>query len=59
MRLLGRTILRELLVTALLGGVDFLDFEIKLRLTLGPGRCTFYTCDLTYEYVKLNADYTT
>ncbi len=24
-----------------------------------PGRCTFYTSDLTYEYVKLNADYTT
>ena len=30
-----------------------------LRFTLGPGRCTFYTSDLTYEYVKLNADYTT
>jgi glutamate N-acetyltransferase/amino-acid N-acetyltransferase len=25
----------------------------------GPGACTFYTCDLTPEYVKLNADYTT
>lgn len=25
----------------------------------GPGRCTFHTCDLTTEYVKLNADYTT
>jgi glutamate N-acetyltransferase/amino-acid N-acetyltransferase len=25
----------------------------------GPGNCTFYTCDLTPEYVKLNADYTT
>ncbi len=31
----------------------------KLRFTLGSGRCTFYTSDLTYEYVKLNADYTT
>ena len=30
-----------------------------LRFTLGPGRCTFFTCDLTAEYVRLNADYTT
>jgi glutamate N-acetyltransferase/amino-acid N-acetyltransferase len=35
------------------------EVHFKLRLTLGPGRCTFHTCDLTYEYVKLNADYTT
>ena len=33
--------------------------EDRLRFALGPGRCTFYTSDLTYEYVKLNADYTT
>jgi glutamate N-acetyltransferase/amino-acid N-acetyltransferase len=25
----------------------------------GPGKCTFYTCDLTPEYIALNADYTT
>lgn len=31
----------------------------KLRFTLGSGRCTFHTCDLTAEYVRLNADYTT
>ena len=31
----------------------------RLRFTLGSGHCTFHTCDLTYEYVKLNADYTT
>ena len=31
----------------------------KLRFTLGSGRCTFHTCDLTNEYVRLNADYTT
>jgi len=35
------------------------DVLIRLRFTLGTGRCTFWTCDLTYEYVKLNADYTT
>jgi len=25
----------------------------------GPGHCTFYTCDMTEEYIRLNADYTT
>lgn len=35
------------------------DINIRLRLNSGTGRCRFYTCDLTYEYVKLNADYTT
>jgi glutamate N-acetyltransferase/amino-acid N-acetyltransferase len=33
--------------------------DVRLRFALGPGRCTFWTCDLTYEYIKLNADYTT
>jgi glutamate N-acetyltransferase/amino-acid N-acetyltransferase len=33
--------------------------NLRLRFTLGTGRCTFWTCDLTQEYVKLNADYTT
>lgn len=32
---------------------------MRLTFTLGSARCTFYTCDLTYEYVRLNADYTT
>jgi glutamate N-acetyltransferase/amino-acid N-acetyltransferase len=35
------------------------DVHLRLRFTLGPGRCTFWTCDLTTEYVRLNADYTT
>lgn len=35
------------------------EVHFKLRFTLGPGRCTFFTCDLTPEYVRLNADYTT
>jgi glutamate N-acetyltransferase/amino-acid N-acetyltransferase len=33
--------------------------HMRLRFTLGSGRCTFWTCDLTQEYVRLNADYTT
>jgi glutamate N-acetyltransferase/amino-acid N-acetyltransferase len=37
------------------------EHHVKLRLhfTLGPGRCTFWTCDLTKEYIRLNAEYTT
>ena len=35
------------------------EVHFKLRFALGPGRCTFHTCDLTYDYVKLNAEYTT
>jgi glutamate N-acetyltransferase/amino-acid N-acetyltransferase len=35
------------------------ELIMNLVFTLGTGRCTFYTCDLTYEYVRLNADYTT
>jgi glutamate N-acetyltransferase/amino-acid N-acetyltransferase len=33
--------------------------HLRLRFTLGPGRCTFWTCDLTQEYIRLNSDYTT
>ncbi|MGL6094800.1 MAG: hypothetical protein ACRC7O_03215 [Fimbriiglobus sp.] len=33
--------------------------HFRLRFNLGTGRCTFNTCDLTTEYVKQNADYTT
>jgi glutamate N-acetyltransferase/amino-acid N-acetyltransferase len=35
------------------------ELTMRLIFTLGVGRCTFYTCDLTYDYVRLNADYTT
>lgn len=35
------------------------EVHMRLRFTLGPGRCTVWTCDLTDEYVRLNADYTT
>jgi glutamate N-acetyltransferase / amino-acid N-acetyltransferase len=33
--------------------------HLRLRFTLGAGRCTFWTCDLTYQYIRLNAEYTT
>jgi glutamate N-acetyltransferase/amino-acid N-acetyltransferase len=35
------------------------DVELRLRFTLGDAGCTLWTCDLTREYVTLNADYTT
>ncbi len=35
------------------------EVHFLLRFQLGTGKCRFYTCDLTTEYVKLNADYTT
>jgi glutamate N-acetyltransferase/amino-acid N-acetyltransferase len=35
------------------------EIHIRLRFTIGAGRCTFWTCDLTYDYVRLNAEYTT
>jgi glutamate N-acetyltransferase/amino-acid N-acetyltransferase len=35
------------------------NIGMRMRFTLGRGRCTVWTCDLTDEYVRLNADYTT
>jgi glutamate N-acetyltransferase/amino-acid N-acetyltransferase len=35
------------------------DVHLRLRFTLGTGRCTVWTCDLGHEYVRLNAEYTT
>jgi glutamate N-acetyltransferase/amino-acid N-acetyltransferase len=35
------------------------EVTLRLRIGSGPGRCTFWTCDLTPEYVRFNADYTT
>jgi glutamate N-acetyltransferase/amino-acid N-acetyltransferase len=35
------------------------EVYLRLQFTLGEGKCRFYTCDLTTEYVRLNADYTT
>jgi len=38
---------------------DNREITARLLFTLGSARATFYTCDLTYDYVRLNADYTT
>jgi glutamate N-acetyltransferase/amino-acid N-acetyltransferase len=35
------------------------DIHVRLRFGPGSGRCIFWTCDLTYDYIKINAEYTT
>lgn len=34
-------------------------FEIEVRLHIGKGADTVYTCDCSYDYVKINASYLT
>jgi len=33
------------------------DIRVDIRVGDGAGRCTFWTSDLTHEYVSINADY--
>jgi glutamate N-acetyltransferase/amino-acid N-acetyltransferase len=35
------------------------EVEIRVDLGLGKGASTVWTCDLTYDYVRINGDYTT
>ncbi|NQZ98755.1 MAG: bifunctional glutamate N-acetyltransferase/amino-acid acetyltransferase ArgJ [Myxococcales bacterium] len=35
------------------------EVEIDVALAAGRSKATIWTCDLTYEYVKINAEYTT
>jgi glutamate N-acetyltransferase/amino-acid N-acetyltransferase len=35
------------------------EFSINIHLQQGNGSCTFWTTDLTHEYIRINADYTT
>ena len=35
------------------------EFTVTVDLKLGDGEATVYTSDLSYEYVKINADYRT
>jgi len=34
------------------------EIVVTLQMGDGPGACTAYGCDLSYDYVKINADYT-
>jgi glutamate N-acetyltransferase/amino-acid N-acetyltransferase len=35
------------------------EFKVSLDLRLGKASATILTCDLSYDYVKINAEYTT
>ena len=35
------------------------DIDIDINLNIGKASATIYTCDLTYDYVRINAEYTT
>ena len=35
------------------------EYTIAMDLGEGEGECRFLTCDLTEEYVRINADYST
>ncbi len=35
------------------------EFAVRLDLRLGSARATILTCDLSYDYVRINAEYTT
>jgi glutamate N-acetyltransferase / amino-acid N-acetyltransferase len=41
---------------------DFLkqsEYTITIQLNLGSGSCVFWTTDLTHDYIRINADYST
>ena len=35
------------------------EYKVTLVLNIGEASASAYTCDLSYEYVKINAEYTT
>ena len=35
------------------------EYSIRIALGVGEGRCRFWTSDLTAEYVRINAEYST
>lgn len=35
------------------------EIDVRIELNLGQGSATVWTCDLSYEYVKINGDYRT
>ncbi len=35
------------------------EYAVTVVLNIGEASASAYTCDLSYEYVKINAEYTT
>jgi glutamate N-acetyltransferase / amino-acid N-acetyltransferase len=33
------------------------EIGVRIELHRGPAATTLWTCDLSYDYVKINADY--
>ena len=33
------------------------ELSVRVDLARGPSKATVYTCDFSYDYVKINADY--
>ena len=44
---------------AMARSLDAPEVTIALGLGRGPGRARIWTCDLSYDYVRINAEYTT
>jgi glutamate N-acetyltransferase/amino-acid N-acetyltransferase len=49
----------ELDMTAAHAYLSQAEFSITIQLNQGEGSCVFWTTDLTAEYVRINADYST
>ena len=45
--------------TGLVPTLEGADARIELDLGLGDGECAYLASDLSYDYVRLNAEYTT
>ena len=56
------TLLLITLITASAFGVIFIKYQnrvLNIEISIGTGNKTFkaYTCDLTHDYISINADY--
>ncbi len=49
----------EATLAELSGRMGARAFEVGVELGLGEGEETLFTCDLTFDYVRINAEYTT
>jgi glutamate N-acetyltransferase / amino-acid N-acetyltransferase len=64
LKLQGKTIMKNGLPArfdreALKKALASKDVLVQIKVGGGKGRARIWTCDLTYDYVKINADYTT
>jgi glutamate N-acetyltransferase/amino-acid N-acetyltransferase len=55
----GTTVFEEGAPTGLVPTLGGADARIELDLGLGAGECAYLASDLSYDYVRLNAEYTT